>query len=59
MSDFFVETMDSPFIEREAFTENKTNAILMPKPLPAKQAKEEMDKLIINHVNYNIEIIQK
>ena len=51
MSDFFVETMDSPFIERESFTENKTNAILMPKPLPAKQAKEEMDKLIINHVN--------
>ena len=36
--------MDSPFIEREAFTENKTNAILMPKPLPAKQAKESFVK---------------
>ena len=49
MSDFFVGTMDSPVIERETFTENK------PKPLSAKQAKEEMDKNIINYVNSNIE----
>ena len=49
MSDFFVGTMDSPFIERETFAENK------PKPLSAKQAKEEMDKNIINYVNRNIE----
>lgn len=49
MSDFFVGTMDSPI------TENKTNTILMPKPLSSKQAKEEMDKSIINYVNRNIE----
>ena len=49
MSDFFVETMDSPFIERETLTENKTQ------PLSAKQAKEDMDKSTVNHVNYYIE----
>lgn len=49
MSDFFVGTMDSPFIEREPFTESKS------KPLSAKQAKEEMDKNIISYVNNNIE----
>ena len=49
MSDFFTGTMESPFIERESITENKV------KPFSAKQAKEEMDKSIINHVNYNIE----
>ena len=49
MSDFFIGTMDSPLIEREAFTEGK------PKPLLAKQAKEEMDKNIISYVNRNIE----
>ena len=49
MSDFFIGTMDSPFIEREIFTEIK------PKPLSAKQAKEEMDKSIISYVNRNIE----
>ena len=38
MSDFFVGTMDSPFIERETFTEIK------PKPLSAKQAKESFIK---------------
>lgn len=49
MSDFFAGTMDSQFIERETFTESK------PKPLSAKQAKEEMDNNIINYVNSNIE----
>ena len=49
MSDFFAGTMDSQFIERETFTESKS------KPLSAKQAKEEMDKAIINYVNRNIE----
>ena len=49
MSDFFVGTMDSQFIERETFIEKN------PKPLSAKQAKEEMDKNIINYVNSNIE----
>ena len=49
MSDFFVGTMDSPFIERETFSEIK------PKPFSAKQAKEEMDKNIINYINSNIE----
>ena len=49
MSDFFAWTMDSQFLEHETFTENKQ------KPLSAKQAKEEMDKNIINYVNSNIE----
>lgn len=49
MSDFFVGTMDSPI------TESKTNTILIPKPFSAKQAKEEMDKNIINYINRNIE----
>ena len=49
MSDFFVGTMDSPSIERKTFTETK------PKPFSVKQAKEEMDKNIINYVNSNIE----
>ena len=49
MSDFFIGTMDSPL------TEIKTNAVLKPKPLSAKQAKEELDKNIISYVNRNIE----
>ena len=49
MSDFFAGTMDSQFLEHETFTENKQ------KPFSAKQAKEEMDKSIINYVNRNIE----
>ncbi len=49
MSDSFVGTIDSPFIERETFAE------LKPKPFSAKQAKDEMDKNIINYVNSNIE----
>ena len=49
MSDFFIGTMDSPL------TESKTNAVLKPKPLSAKQAKEELDKNIISYVNRNIE----
>ena len=38
MSDFFIGTMDSPL------TESKTNAVLKPKPLSAKQAKESFIK---------------
>ena len=49
MSDFFAGTMDSQFLEHETFTESKQ------KPFSAKQAKEEMDKSIINYVNRNIE----
>ena len=49
MSDFFAGTMDSPITESKTTTENK------PKPLSAKQAKEEMDKNIISYVNRNIE----
>ena len=49
MSYFFIGTMDSPL------TEIKTNAVLKPKPLSAKQAKEELDKNIISYVNRNIE----
>ena len=48
MSDFFTGTMDSPI------TENKTNAALKPKPLSAKQAKEEIDKFVISYINSNI-----
>ena len=48
MSDFFIGTMDSPL------TESKSNAILKPKPLSAKQAKEEMDNFVISYINRNI-----
>ena len=54
MSDFFVETMDSPFIERETLTENKTQ------PLSAKQAekwKSQIDERAYDALmNYTVNI---